>query len=64
MDIVRDALPLGANEWATVAERFNNESGAADTYWDQDSLKQNLDKLANMKKSKGDHLCPLEVRTA
>lgn len=64
LDTVRDVLPLGANEWATVAERFNNESGAAGTYRDQDSLKKKFDKLANMKKSTGDPSCPPEVRAA
>lgn len=64
LDTVRDDLPLGATEWAIVTERFNDKSGAAGMYRDQDSLKKKLDKPVNMNMSTGDPSCPLEVRAA
>lgn len=64
LNTVRNVLPLGANERATFAERFSNESGAACTYRAQDSLRKKFEKLANMKKSTKDPSCPPKVRAA
>lgn len=64
LDTVRDILPREAYEWTTVARRFNNKSSAAGTYRDQDVRKKKFDKLAIVKKSTAEPLCPPEVRAA
>lgn len=64
LDIVAEELPLGANEWALVEKRFNDDGDDVAVMRDQDSLKKKFDKLAATKKSTGDPTCPPDVRRA
>lgn len=64
LDIVADELPLGANEWAVVEQRFNDNGDDIAVIRDQDSLKEKFDKLAATKKSTGDPTFPPDVRRA
>lgn len=62
MEIVDEIEPIGINECCRVASTFN-EYGSANhcPLRDVESVKGNLDRLANTKKETGDLSCPAPV---
>ncbi|KAI0558167.1 hypothetical protein FGB62_230g05 [Gracilaria domingensis] len=65
LEIVAELEPTGANGWARVAQKFNDDITDADkAFRTAESLKDKFDRLIHVHKPTGDPMCPPFVRRA